>query len=393
MLRCHPCYAACLALICSLWPHSVSGQAAKTRQVKPEPPQDTGFLNRKVESHGVEYKFQVYLPEEWRRDDSKQWPIILFLHGRGERGSEGMWQTQIGIAEGVRNHPDRWPFVIVMPQCSDNAHWTDPPMLDLAMAALDQESTEFHGDSERTYLTGLSMGGYGAWELARMHPHRWAAIVIASSGVFWSYEPERWQESAVLPGEYANVLTHTPVWLFHGSLDPVVAPKQSELMYDAFKAAGGNIRLWIYQGLKHDSWTRAYDEPELPHWLLSHRSTTNAELQAFAERLVIPTAPPVIKLTTAQLDSLVGEYREPNGKAIITIFRQGEQLLQRAPGGEVTPLEAESANAFYYSNGANSPLTTHVTFERDPQGHVTALVVRDNRHEERWVRQVPIAAK
>ena len=243
----------------------------------------------------ITYRFQVYLPEEWRRDDGKQWPIILALHGRGERGSEGMWQTQVGIAEAVRNHPDRWPFVIVMPQCPQTAHWTDPPMLDLAMASLDQESAEFHGDPSRTYLTGLSLGGYGAWELARLHPHRWAAIAIAAGGVFWSYEPDRWQQASVLPAEYARAVGHTPVWLFHGSLDNVVPPRQSELMYDAFKAAGGDIRLWIYQGLKHDCWTRAYDEPELPRWLLAHHLPVAQEVMA--ERLVIPARPPTVNLS------------------------------------------------------------------------------------------------
>jgi acetyl esterase/lipase len=393
MHRVRPFSAASLALACALLPGGGRGAAVATHPVKPEPPQDTGFLNRKIESHGVTYKFQVYLPEDWRREDGKQWPIILFLHGRGERGSEGMWQTQTGIAEGVRNHPDRWPFVVVMPQCPDNAHWTDPNMLDMAMAALDQESGEFHGDPARTYLTGLSMGGYGAWELARLHPHRWAAIMIASSGVFWSYDPERWQEVSVLPGEYASALVHTPVWLFCGSLDPVVTPRQSELMFDAFKAAGGNIRLWVYQGLKHDSWTRAYDEPELPRWLLSHRTAANADLTAYAERILVPITPPAVRLTNAQLDSLAGEYREPNGKAITTVFRQGDQLFQRAPGGEVTLLQAESADSFFYPNGSNSSLTIHVNFEHDGQGHVSAFVVRDNRHEERWVRQSPIAAK
>jgi predicted esterase len=373
------------ALLYSFWPGALRGAASKTRV--PEPLQDTGFLNRKIESHRVTYKFQVYLPEDWRRDDGKEWPIILFLHGRGERGSEGMWQTQIGLPEAVRNHPDRWPFVIVMPQCPQDAHWTDPAMLDLAMKALDQESAEFRGDPARTYLTGLSLGGYGAWELARLHPHRWAAIMIASGGIFWSYDPERWQEASVLPAEYANALGRTPIWLFHGSLDPVVAPRQDELMFDAFKAAGGNIRLWIYQGLKHDSWTRAYDEPELPRWLLSHHAPANAELPSLAERLVIPVVPPEIKLTTAQLDSLAGEYREPNGKSFATVYRQGDQLFERAPSGEVTELEAESADAFFYPNGAASPVTIHVTFEHDPQGRITAFVLRDNRHEERWARQ------
>ncbi len=390
MPRFVPSSLAWVALCCACWPGASRGAMVKSR---PEPPQDTGFLNRRIELRGTTYKFQVYLPEDWRRDDSKQWPIILFLHGRGERGSEGMWQTQIGIAEAVRNHPDRWPFVIVMPQCPETAHWTDPAMMDMAMAALDQESAEFHGDPARTYLTGLSMGGYGAWELARVHPHRWAAITIASSGVFWSYEPERWQEASVLPAEYASALGHTPVWLFHGSLDPVVPPRESELMYNAFKAGGGNIRLWIYQGLQHDSWTRAYDEPELPRWLLSHHSTNTPELAAFAEKLLIPTTPPAIRLTTVQLDSLAGDYREPNGKAIITIFREGEILFEKEPGGEITTLQAESADAFFYPNGSNSGVTIHVTFEHDVQGRVTGYVLRDNRHEEHWVRVTPAPSK
>jgi dienelactone hydrolase len=382
-----------MALACAAWPGLALGTAAKKVPAKIEPPQDTGFLNRKIELHGNTYRFQVYLPEEWRHDDGKQWPIILFLHGRGERGSEGMWQTQIGIAEAVRNHPDRWPFVIVMPQCPQNAHWTDPAMLELAMASLDQESAEFHGDATRTYLSGLSMGGYGAWELARLHPHRWAAIEIAASGVFWSYEPERWQEASVLPAEYATALGRTPIWLFHGTLDTVVVPRQSELMFDAFKASGGDIRLWLYQGLAHDCWTRAYDEQELPRWLLAHRNS--ASPPSFAERLVIPLEPPTIKLTVAQLDILAGAYREPNGRGIVTISRLGDQLIQKGPGAEVTALEAQSPDTFLRpvdKTNSTAATTTHLVFEHDAQGRVTGYLLRDGRHEERWIRvaSVPV---
>jgi len=114
------------------------------------------------------------------------------------------------LAQEVRDHPERWPFVIVMPQCPLTAVWTDDDMLEMAIAALDMEANEFHGDPERTYLTGLSLGGYGAWELARRFPHRWAAIAICSSGIFWSYAPERWQEVSTLPAEYAKALGRTP---------------------------------------------------------------------------------------------------------------------------------------------------------------------------------------
>ena len=78
-----------------------------------------------------------------------------------------MWQTQIGLPEAIRDHPERWPFIVVMPQCSIDRYWTDQDMLAMAMSTLDQETEEFHGDPDRTYLSGLSLGGYGAWELAR----------------------------------------------------------------------------------------------------------------------------------------------------------------------------------------------------------------------------------
>jgi poly(3-hydroxybutyrate) depolymerase len=373
-----------LACACAIGPGFAHGAAVKATPAKPAPLQDTGFLNRRIELHGVTYRFQVYLPEDWRRDDGRQWPIILFLHGRNERGSEGMWQTQIGIAEAVRSHPERWPFVIVMPQCPQDAHWTDPAMLDLAMGALDQESAEFHGDAARTYLIGISLGGYGAWELARLHPQRWAAIVIAAGGVFWSYDPERWQEASTLPAEYARAVGRTPVWLFHGSLDAVVLPHQSDLMFDAFKAAGGDIRLWIYQGLAHDCWTRAFDEPELPRWLLAHR--TPATNEAFAERLVIPAVPPIIKLTVAQLDSLAGEYRESNGRGVNILYRQGGQLFEKSFDGQVAGLEAESADTFFRPGDKSSASNVYLTFERDAQGRVTGYVCRGSRHEEHWVR-------
>ena len=350
------------------------------------PSQETGFLNRKVEVNGVTYRFQIYLPEDFRRDDKKAWPILLFLHGRGERGSEGMYQTQIGVPLAVRDHPERWPFIIVMPQCLFTNFWTDAVMLDMAMAALDQEVTEFHTDPARTYLTGLSLGGYGAWELARLYPRRWAAIAIASGGPFWSYAPERWKLAATLPAEYAHAIGRTPVWMFHGSDDHVVPTRESDLMFDALKADGGNVRLWIYKGLHHDSWVRAYNEPELPRWLLAQHLGANPEPPAFAERLEVPLHPTAIKLPAPVLDSIAGEYRDANGRLAATLFRQGDDLYEKDPHGEVTEVEAEAPNTFFYPLGST---WTRLTVEHDKQGHVTALLYRDDRHEERWERTRP----
>jgi poly(3-hydroxybutyrate) depolymerase len=393
MFRLPRLFLVSVALLWALAPGPVGAVSHEDRRL---PPQETGFLNRSIQLHGLSYRFQVYLPEEWRRDDGRLWPIILFLHGRGERGSEGMWQTQIGLPEAVRDHPERWPFVIVMPQCPQGRYWTEQASEELAMAALDQEAAEFHGDPERTYLSGISLGGYGAWELARLHPHRWAAVAIAAGGVFWSYAPDRWKQSSTLPGEYARALGRTPVWLFHGTDDYVVLPRQSELMYEAFKAIGGHIRLWIYQGLKHDCWTRAYGDPELPRWMLEHRlepepqsraghgAGKEPEPPALAERLIIPLHPPAIRLTPAQVDNLVGEYLESNDYPALTLFYQGERLYGRDRYGQLDELAAASPFELFYPTGSSA---TRLIAQRDAEGRIVALVLHDDRHEERWEKR------
>jgi len=165
-----------------------------------------------------------------------------------------------------------------------------------------------------------------------------------------------------------------------------VPMRESDLMFNAFKANGGNVRLWVYQGLHHDSWARAYNEPELPRWLLSHHLGAVPEPPSLAERLVIPLHPTAIKLPVSALDTIAGEYRDPNGRLAATIFRQGEALYERDPNGEVTEVEAEAPNTFFYPLGST---WTRLTVEHDKQGRVTALLFHDDRHEERWERTLP----
>jgi poly(3-hydroxybutyrate) depolymerase len=377
--------ASCLLVALVVAPHGARAGAA-SHFSHPKNFQETGFLNRTLQFRGATYHFQVYLPEGFQRDDHKQWPIILFLHGRGERGAEGMWQTQIGLPAAVRDHPERWPFIIVIPQCPHYHYWTDPDMQAMAMATLDQETQEFNADPSRTYLTGLSLGGYGAWELARSYPKRWAAIAIAAGGIFWSYAPERWKELSTLPEQYARAVGRTPVWIFHGSLDPIVPVREDEVMYEAFKASNGHMRFWIYQGLSHDCWFRAFNEPDVPRWLLAHRLDPKQEPPAFAERLVIPLHPPAVHLTSAQLDSFAGDYQDEHGQLAVTVFRQGDQLYQKNIHNEISELAAESPSTLFYPNGVS---LIRIAVERDAQGHVTALTMHDDRHEERWERMKP----
>jgi predicted esterase len=382
--------------------------ASRDKKTPVLPPQETGFLNRSIQLQGVTYKFQVYLPEDYRRPETEKepkkgqtkeadraWPVILFLHGRGERGSEGMWQTQIGLPQQLRDHPERWPFIVVIPQCPWRHFWTDPEMLQLAMSSLDQEQREFHTDPDRIYLAGLSLGGYGAWELLKLYPHRWAAVALCSTGIFWSYAPDRWREASTLPAEYARRIGRVPIWLFHGTDDTVVVPRESELMYEAFKAEGGHIRLWDYQGLHHDCWTRALNEPELPRWLLAHRLSAQGlpihdkpdkpepQLPALAERIVIPLHPPALKLPPTVLDTYVGVYFDSNNVPVATIQRQGEQVFLKNSQGEVLEIMAESTTTFFYPTGSQ----TRLNFEHDSQGRVTGIMYRDDRHEELWEKK------
>jgi predicted peptidase len=254
-----------------LWALTLAlGSAAFAR--KPE----TGFLDRTFALHGSNYKYQVFVPENY--SPSKKWPIILFLHGAGERGSDGLIQTQVGIGTAVRKERSRFPAVIVMPQCETDHWWSEPAMQELALAALVAATREFKGDPKRTYLTGLSMGGYGSWSIAAKYPGKFAAIAPICGGlVLPAHLTQQHPELEKIaypddPKSYADVaakIGKTPVWIFHGGDDPVVPTEGSRKLNEAIKAAGGNVRYTEYPGVGHNSWDNAYADPELMTWMLS----------------------------------------------------------------------------------------------------------------------------
>src|SRR5258708_23958128 len=141
----------------------------------------TGFLDRTVSVSGTEYRYQVFVPANFTQ--KKTWPVVLFLHGSGERGDDGLIQTDVGIGHAIRLSNSRLPFIVVMPQCRKEKIWGDSAMQAQALAALDATIKEFHGDRNRVYLTGLSMGGDGTWEIAATHPGRFAALIPICSGI------------------------------------------------------------------------------------------------------------------------------------------------------------------------------------------------------------------
>ena len=204
-----------------------------------------------VFTKSVEMKYLLYLPQEYDGQPEKKWPLLMHLHGVGERGDDLEKVKTHGPARYIAEGKD-YPFVIVTPQCPAD-QWWDP---DALLALLDTVTRSLRIDPDRVYLTGLSMGGYGTWCTAARDPKRFAAIAPICGGGNVADAPK---------------LVNLAIWAFHGEKDTVVPPERSKEMVDAVNQAGGRARLTLYPDAAHDSWTRTYENPELYKWFLSHR--------------------------------------------------------------------------------------------------------------------------
>ncbi|HSY52748.1 MAG TPA: prolyl oligopeptidase family serine peptidase [Thermoanaerobaculia bacterium] len=237
-------------------------------------PRETGFLIRSVNIHDTTYPYTVYVPHAF--DASRRWPVILFLHGSGERGTDGLRSTQIGVAAAIRANPERVPAIVVFPQAPLDSRWLGEPA-DAAMAALERSMAEFHGDPARIYLTGLSMGGYGTYHLALAHPDLFAAIVIVCGGLLPHETTTAVQRSPLTTGAAdpyaftAHALRRLPIRIFHGDTDPVVPVDESRRMAEELKKEGADVRYVEYAGVGHNAWDRAYGDATLWDWLFRQR--------------------------------------------------------------------------------------------------------------------------
>ena len=192
------------------------------------------------------FDYQLYLPEGYPTQDD--WPLIIFLHGAGERGDTLDRVNTHGPPKVARDK--NLPFVVVSPQCKSNVRW-DPVSLNRLLTDV---LKRYKVDKNRVYLTGLSMGGEGTWQWAAYAPYRFAAIapICGKSD-----------------GGLAKRLS-MPIWVFHGAQDDVVHLKHSYQMVNAVKKEGGDIRITVYPDAAHDSWTATYANPELYEWFLRH---------------------------------------------------------------------------------------------------------------------------
>jgi predicted peptidase len=209
----------------------------------------------------VSMRYLLFLPEGYDPAGEKKWPLMIFLHGAGERGDSLERVTRHGPPKRVQTHRN-FPFVLVSPQCPEGERWEVRHLEALLESVLKEQAV----DPKRVYLTGLSMGGYGTWAWASAHPERFAAIAPICGGG----EPIRVWLSG---GARREALARLPVWAFHGAKDSVVPLAESERMVDAFKRVGNQTaRLTVYPEADHDSWTVTYDNPELYDWFLRHRA-------------------------------------------------------------------------------------------------------------------------
>jgi predicted peptidase len=222
------------------------------------PLQPRTFTARITRTARLEYL--LFLPAGYGREKTLRWPLILFLHGAGERGTN-VWQVAThGPPKIVKDKAD-FPFILVSPQCPDGQIWNKDDLLGL----LDDVTHKYKVDKSRIYLTGLSMGGFGTWSLGLTCPERFAAIAPICGGgdplLVLLSSPEK-----------LAALRSLPVWAFHGAKDPVVKLEESERMVKALRQAGcQEVELTVYPDAEHDCWSESYRNPKLYDWFLQHQ--------------------------------------------------------------------------------------------------------------------------
>ena len=244
-------------------------------QLTAEEPRNEGYESRTVtvteQGEPVDFRYRLLRPATI--EPETRYPVILFLHGAGERGNDNARQLEhfpTWMAEAPLRKAR--PCFLIAPQCREEHAWSafdwqtkkaaalpDTPTTDgaAAIAALEAVlASEPAADPARVYITGLSMGGYGSWELAARMPERFAAALPICGGA----------DEAT-----ANRLAKLPIWCFHGEADPLVPVELSRSMIAAIKAAGGTPIYSEFEGVGHDSWTPAYRNPAVLDWLFAQR--------------------------------------------------------------------------------------------------------------------------
>lgn len=245
---------------------------------------------RTFESADGKLPYRILKPAGF--DAAKKYPLVVLLHGAGERGEDNKAQLKWGGS--LFSDPktmEKYPAFVLVPQCPKDRKWVEidwsaenpvapadaGPTQKLLLGIIDGVQKEFPVDADRVYVTGLSMGGYGTWDLITRYPEKWAAAAPICGGGDKT-------KGAAAKG--------VPVWAFHGSADNVVKPARTKEMVDAITAAGGNVVHTVYPGIAHDSWSSAFSEPNYLAWMFAQKRGTPAKMELAASALTALAMPP-----------------------------------------------------------------------------------------------------
>ena len=227
-------------------------------------PQGTGFSVQSVTSGGATRNYSVFLPRDY--SPSKRYPAIVFLHGIGESGNDGVKCTTVGIGPAIARRGGDFPFIVLFPQNGWN--WTSDTSAQLVLDVLDDAGRKYSIDAERVALTGMSSGGEGTWVLGARYPERWSALVPMAG-------------ASSTKSVSALVSSGLPIWALHNSGDPLVMVGNTRDMVKRLKSAGAKeIHYTEYGTIGHNCWDAAYDKGELFTWLQKQRRSTRLGVRA-----------------------------------------------------------------------------------------------------------------
>ena len=250
---------------------------------------------QKAEQFNITVNYLLYLPQDYVKDTSTLWPVLIFLHGSGEAGND-LQKVKVHGPPKLIEQGKQFPFIVVSPQARENEGWEPQVIIRLIKGI----QSKYKVDKEKIYLTGLSMGGFGTWNIASKFPSVFAAIAPVCGG-----------------GDTTDVmkLKHVPVWCFHGAKDNVVDPEQSYRMVRALKKYNPDVKLTIYPDANHDSWTQTYDNDSLYTWMLQQKKFHF----------------PRLKLDEKKLNEYAGTYVQNVKDSIHLIVQDGKLMVKEHP--------------------------------------------------------------
>jgi predicted peptidase len=245
-----------------------------------DPNRKVAFIQKTVRlSDGKDRGYMIWIPLDY--DATKKWPIILFLHGSGESGTDPQKVLVQGVPKEIKRRQGKFEFIVVMPQSTGG--WSGLNE-EVALKAMKATGQEYSVDPARVYLTGLSMGGFGSFEMARSHPKAWAAVVACSGGGGTTVAP----------------FAATPFWIWHSDDDGIVKVSNSRDTVTALvKIHAVEVRYTEVHGAGHASWDRAYTNDDVWAWLLTHKLTDLGKTKPVAPIIDAPTWPEAPKVDAA----------------------------------------------------------------------------------------------